>query len=131
MTRDQNIIRRKLNMVELGEVLGNVSEACRRLSVSRQHRYNTERTNQGKHCQGRTPMETFLAGKELLLQSSACSSNSSWNSLLRAIFLLKNQTIVGILSAKQAEWVKFKLQLESLNASQYGNICHQLPKKKS
>jgi len=29
------------------------------------HRYNTERTNQGKYCQGRTPMETFLAGKEL------------------------------------------------------------------
>lgn len=29
------------------------------------HRYNTDRTNQGKHCQGRTPMETFLAGKEL------------------------------------------------------------------
>ena len=32
MTREQYIIRRKLNMVELGEVLGNVSEACRRLT---------------------------------------------------------------------------------------------------
>ncbi len=29
------------------------------------HLYNTKRTNQGKHCQGRTPMETFLAGKDL------------------------------------------------------------------
>lgn len=28
-------------------------------------RYNNERTNQGKHCQGRTPMETFDAGYEL------------------------------------------------------------------
>lgn len=27
--------------------------------------YNEERTNQGKHCQGRTPMETFNAGYEL------------------------------------------------------------------
>ena len=27
--------------------------------------YNTQRTNQGKRCQGRTPMETFEAGKEL------------------------------------------------------------------
>jgi transposase InsO family protein len=28
-------------------------------------RYNTERTNQGKRCQGRTPMETWTAGYEL------------------------------------------------------------------
>jgi hypothetical protein len=27
--------------------------------------YNTQRTNQGKRCQGRTPIETFEAGKEL------------------------------------------------------------------
>ena len=28
-------------------------------------RYNSERTNQGKRCQGRTPMETFIDAKEL------------------------------------------------------------------
>lgn len=28
--------------------------------------YNRERTSQGKRCQGRTPMDTFLTGKELL-----------------------------------------------------------------
>jgi len=27
--------------------------------------YNEERTNQGKYCQGRTPMQTFLDGLEL------------------------------------------------------------------
>ena len=27
--------------------------------------YNNERTNQGKHCQGRTPMQTFQDGKLL------------------------------------------------------------------
>ena len=27
--------------------------------------YNNERTNQGKYCQGRTPMQTFEDGKEL------------------------------------------------------------------
>ncbi|MBL8024152.1 MAG: hypothetical protein JNK54_07735 [Elusimicrobia bacterium] len=26
-------------------------------------RYNTQPTNQGKHCQGRTPMETLEAGR--------------------------------------------------------------------
>ena len=27
--------------------------------------YNEERTNQGRHCQGRTPMETFVEGLPL------------------------------------------------------------------
>jgi len=27
--------------------------------------YNTERTNQGRYCQGRTPMKTFTDGLEL------------------------------------------------------------------
>jgi transposase InsO family protein len=29
-------------------------------------KYNTERPNRGKHCEGRTPMETFEAGKEVV-----------------------------------------------------------------
>jgi transposase InsO family protein len=29
------------------------------------HRYNTQRTNQGKHCNGRTPMDTFTEGLDL------------------------------------------------------------------
>ena len=27
--------------------------------------YNAERTNQGRYCQGRTPLQTFLDGMEL------------------------------------------------------------------
>ena len=40
MTHQQYIIRRKLNIVELSEQLGNISEACRKLGVSRQHYYD-------------------------------------------------------------------------------------------
>jgi transposase len=40
MTQRQHIINRKLNIVELGTTLGNISEACRRLGVSRQHYYD-------------------------------------------------------------------------------------------
>ena len=29
------------------------------------HGYNTRRTNQGKHCKGRTPMDTFTDGLDL------------------------------------------------------------------
>ncbi|MEC4685420.1 MAG: integrase core domain-containing protein [Nitrospirota bacterium] len=32
------------------------------------HRYNTQRTNQGKRCNGRTPMETFTEGLDLCRQ---------------------------------------------------------------
>ena len=40
MTRDQYIIRRKVNIIELGATLGNISDACRKLGVSRQHYYD-------------------------------------------------------------------------------------------
>ena len=40
MTQDQYVIRRKLNILELGETLGNISEACRRLNISRQDHYD-------------------------------------------------------------------------------------------
>ncbi len=29
------------------------------------HRYNNERTHQGKWCKGRTPMATFIEGKNI------------------------------------------------------------------
>ena len=44
MTQQQYIINRKTNIVELGKVLGNISEACRRLGVSRQHYYDIKGT---------------------------------------------------------------------------------------
>jgi len=40
MTQQQYIIKRKLNIVELAEQLGNISSACRQLGVSRRHYYD-------------------------------------------------------------------------------------------
>ncbi len=34
MTQSQYVIRRKLNILELGETLGNISDACRKLGVT-------------------------------------------------------------------------------------------------
>lgn len=34
------------------------------------HKYNNERTHQGKRCRGRTPMETFVEGKKLFNEKS-------------------------------------------------------------
>jgi hypothetical protein len=32
--------------------------------------YNWNRTHQGKRCKGRTPMETFVEGKQLINEKS-------------------------------------------------------------
>ena len=40
MTTQQYIIQRKLNIVDFAETMGNISEACRKLGVSRQHYYD-------------------------------------------------------------------------------------------
>lgn len=41
--QQQYIIRRKLNIIKLAEQLGNISEACRKLGVSRQHYYDIKK----------------------------------------------------------------------------------------
>jgi molybdenum-dependent DNA-binding transcriptional regulator ModE len=40
MTQQQYVINRKVNIVELAQTLGNISQACRNLGVSRQHYYD-------------------------------------------------------------------------------------------
>jgi transposase-like protein len=44
VTQSQYIIGRKLNIMQLGEKLGNISEACRKLGVSRTHFYDIKST---------------------------------------------------------------------------------------
>ena len=44
MTHQEYVIKRKLNILELAETLGNVSEAARRTGVSRKHIYDIKRT---------------------------------------------------------------------------------------
>lgn len=52
MTQQQYIIKRKLNILELSEQLGNVSEACRRLGVSRQHYYDIKAALEDEGIEG-------------------------------------------------------------------------------
>jgi transposase InsO family protein len=44
MTHQEYVIKRKLNILDLAEMLGNVSEAARRTGVSRKHIYDIKRT---------------------------------------------------------------------------------------
>lgn len=44
MTPNQYIIQRKPSILELGNTLGNISEACRKMGASRQHYYDIKTT---------------------------------------------------------------------------------------
>lgn len=52
MTQQQYIIHRKMNIVQLSEQLGNISEACRKLGVSRQHYYDIKAALQEEGVEG-------------------------------------------------------------------------------
>ena len=43
--------------------------------------YNTERTHQGKRCQGRTPMQTFLDARELAYEKRLVDDDSQFKGL--------------------------------------------------
>ena len=43
MTQSQKLVRAKLSLLDLGEMLNNVSQACRVMGVSRQHFYDVKR----------------------------------------------------------------------------------------
>ena len=52
MTQQQYVINRKLNMLELGEKLGNISEACRQLNITRQHFYDIKGALENEGLEG-------------------------------------------------------------------------------
>ncbi len=52
MTQQQYIINRKLNILELSEKLGNITEACRRLGVSRRHYYDIKQAVEEEGIEG-------------------------------------------------------------------------------
>lgn len=52
MTQQQYLINRKLNILELGEKLGNISQACKRLGVSRQHFYDIKQVVEEEGIEG-------------------------------------------------------------------------------
>ncbi len=52
MTQQLYIISRKLNILELGQVVGNISESCRKLGVSWQHYYDIKQAIEEEGLEG-------------------------------------------------------------------------------
>ncbi len=52
MTQQQYLINRKLNIVEFADTMKNITKACKRLGVSRQHYYDIKKAMQEDGLQG-------------------------------------------------------------------------------
>ena len=52
MTPNQYIIERKLSILDLGQTLRNISEACRKMGASRQHYYDIKTTLEEEGIEG-------------------------------------------------------------------------------
>ena len=52
MTQQQYLINRKLNVVEFAETMKNITKACKRLGVSRQHYYDIKKAIEEEGIQG-------------------------------------------------------------------------------
>ncbi len=52
MPQRQYIMNRKLNILELGKTLGNISEASRKLGISRQHYYDGKKAIEEEGLEG-------------------------------------------------------------------------------
>lgn len=120
MTQQQYVIRRKLNILELGEQLGNVSLACKNLGISRQHFYDIknaiaedgiegllEKTKKVPRSLNRVPQEI----EDKLLEH--CLLYPSWGQVRMSNELKKlNYTISS--GGVRSVWVRHNLQTVAL-----------------
>jgi len=120
MTQQQYIINRKVNILALGRTLGNISEACRRLGVSRQHYYDIKKTIEEEGLDGlleqsrrsprignRVPIEFEQKVPDYSLQYSTHGQTRTANEL-------KLQGIVISASGVRNIWLRHNLQIKSL-----------------
>ncbi len=120
MTQKQYIINRKLSILELGSTLGNISEACRRLGVSRQHFYDIKQTIDEEGLEGlleksrraprignRVPIEIEQKVLDYALQYPT-------HGQFRASNELKLQGVMVSAGGVRSIWLRHNLQIKSL-----------------
>lgn len=135
MTQQQYIINRKLNILELSEQLGNISEACRKLGVSRQHYYDIRTALQEEGVEGllekaRTkPRLTNRVAPEIEERLLSYSLEFSTHGQARTSNELKKEGIVLSPGGVRSIWLRHSLETIKLGlnrlekwAADEGNI---------
>ena len=120
MTQDQYVIRRKLNILELGETLGNISEACRRLNISRQHHYDIKSAVAEEGIEGlleksrKVPRVGNRVAPEIEKKVLAYSLEFPTQGQVRVSNELKRQGFQVSCGGVRSIWLRHKLQIASL-----------------
>jgi transposase InsO family protein len=120
MTHQQYIINRKLNIMELGQTLGNISDACRKLGVSRQHYYDIkqaikedglegllEKSRRSPRIGNRVAPEIEQRVLDYSLQFPAHGQKRTSNELRKEGIIISDGGIRSI-------WLRHKLQLKHM-----------------
>ncbi len=120
MTQQQYIISRKLNILELGQVLGNISEACRKLGVSRQHYYDIKQAIEEDGLEGlleksrRVPRIGNRVAPEIERKLLEYSLEFPTHGQVRAANELKRQGIQISPGGVRSVWLRHNLQTKPL-----------------
>lgn len=134
MTQSQYIIQRKLNVIELSQTLGNISEACRRLQVSRQHYYDIktaireegiegllEKSRRRKTTDTRIPEEFSQRVLDYCLEFPTQGQVRVANELTKSGFAISASTVHSIWKRNQLTTKKQRLvRLEKWSAETQG-----------
>jgi len=120
MTQQQYIINRKLNILELGQTLGNISEACRKLGISRQHYYDIKTAIEEDGLQGLleksrcAPRVGNRVAPEIEQAILDYSLELPTHGQTRAANELKKKGVVISAGGVRGIWLRHKLQLKGL-----------------
>lgn len=120
MTQRQYIIDRKANILELGRTLGNISEACRKLGVSRQHYYDIKKTIEEEGLEGlfeksrRSPRIGNRIAPEIEQAVLDYSLHNPTHGQVRASNELRKKNIIVSPGGVRSIWLRHQLQVKSL-----------------
>lgn len=120
MTQSQYLIKRKLNILELGETLGNISEACRKLGVSRQHYYDIKSAIEEDGLEGlieksrKVPRIRNRVAPEIEQKVLDHSLEFPTQGQMRVANELKKQGIQISDGGVRSIWLRHNLQISSL-----------------
>ena len=120
MTQQQYIINRKLSILDLGRTLGNISDACRKLGVSRQHYYDIKKVINEEGLDGlleksrRSPRFGNRVLAEVEQKLLDYSLQYPTHGQFRTSNELKQQGITISAGGVRSVWLRHNLQLKSL-----------------
>ncbi|NBX04381.1 MAG: IS481 family transposase [Alphaproteobacteria bacterium] len=120
MTQQQYILNRKLNILELGKKLENISEACRRLGVSRQHDYDIKEAVQENGIDGlleksrSQPRYRNRVSEQLERALLDCALKEPTHGQVRVENELKKKGIIISAGGIRAVWLRAGIQTMDL-----------------